>query len=339
MVFNAMVHPPQSFPAKVLWGAVFSTLLVTSCGSRMESESGSIASKVVSAPAPAAMNPAPAEFAQDLAQGRSSADSTANSNQPASSADRAKNTASKPQLVKSASLSLSVNSVTEALKKTRAIVTQHQGDFLGLQDSPASANGDRHTLSIQIRVAQDQLDSTLESLSQIGTIQTRGLTAEDVSDQLVDFDARLRNLRKTESTLLTIMDRSGSVGDVLKVAQELSRVRDETERITAQISNLNNRVTFSHISLSLEEVVASQKPQRPFGAEFQEAWEDSTHSMTQLTMSLGKLGIWSVAYTPYWLGLGVLLFAWKTRSLPWQKPRPQLATLPSSPPSEEPPSE
>jgi len=40
------------------------------------------------------------------------------------------------------------------------------------------------------------------------------LTAEDVTTQLVDGEARLRNLRRQESILQKIMDRSGSIPGV-----------------------------------------------------------------------------------------------------------------------------
>lgn len=67
----------------------------------------------------------------------------------------------------------------------------------------------------------------------MGTVENQMITAEDVSDQLVDVQARLRNLRKSEEMVLKIMERSGSVGDVLKAANELSTIRESIERIDA----------------------------------------------------------------------------------------------------------
>lgn len=66
-----------------------------------------------------------------------------------------------------------------------------------------------------------------------------------MADQLVDFEARLRNLRKTETTLLQIMERSGSITDVLKVSEAFSQTRQEAEQLTAQLANLKNRVAYS----------------------------------------------------------------------------------------------
>jgi hypothetical protein len=222
---------------------------------------------------------------------------------PGQSPEKAAST--KPQLVKTAELSLVVKSVTESLQSINRMVKTQRGDILGLQDHPSGSGKARHTASMQIRVPQNQLDELLQSFSQLGTVERRNLNAEDVSEQLTDFEARLRNLRKTEETLLQIMSRSGSVGDVLKVSQELSNVREQSERIAAQLASLQTRVTYSRITLTLEEVLASSPPQRSVITELQETWADATQSVATLTTNLGKLGIWLIAYTPYWLAIAI----------------------------------
>ncbi len=67
-------------------------------------------------------------------------------------------------------------------------------------------------------------------------------------------------MQKTESTLLEIMERSGSVSDVLKVAQELSDVRQSIEQINAQLKSLQNQVAYSTITLKLEASCFYYKP-------------------------------------------------------------------------------
>ena len=86
-----------------------------------------------------------------------------------------------------------------------------------------------------MRVPQNLLEKTLNELAELGAVQSRNISAEDVGEKIVDFQARLSNLRRTESNLLKIMDKSGSVKDILSVAQELSRVREQIVRFTAQL--------------------------------------------------------------------------------------------------------
>lgn len=209
---------------------------------------------------------------------------------------------SRPQLAKTAEIALVVKSIDNTLRQVSQIVKQQQGDVLGLQDNKPE-NGSRQTASMQIRVPQDKLETTLDALAKLGTVQRRNLSAEDVTTQLVDVQARLRNLRQTESSLLQIMKRSGSVGDVLKVSQELSKVRESIEQIDAQLKSLTNRVAYSTITLQLEAAVSTTTPQQPLGLQVEDTWNNATQSVGELTTNLLRFAIWLIAYTPYLLVL------------------------------------
>lgn len=236
-------------------------------------------------PSPQAM-PAPASEA------------LANNNSTAQSVAKAQVPRVRSQLIKNAEIAVSVNSIEKTIQEVTKIVQQQQGDLLGFQDQkPKDAN--RHTASMQIRIPQNQLETTLDTLAKLGTVQRRTLTAEDVTDQLVDNEARLRNLRKQESTLLKIMERSGSVGDVLKVADQLSKVRQNIEQIDAQLKNLRSRVAYSTITLTLEENVATTPPEIPLNSQVKETWNQATHSLGELAVGLIRLSIWLAVFSPF----------------------------------------
>lgn len=231
-----------------------------------------------------------------------------------------------PQLIKKAELTLVVKSMPDSIKSVTTIAQQQQGDLLSFHDQKPSNASDRHSASMQLRVPQERLDATLKALAQLGIVQSQSLTAEDVSDQLVDTQARLRNLRQSEDALLKIMNRSGSVGDVLKVSQELSQVRESIERMDAQFKNLQNQVAYSTINLNLE-VALSATPTTtpPLTLRMQETWGKATHSVGEFTTSLLALTLWLLAYSPYFLLVGGAVYAWH-RYQKWQKP-----TVPLSP--------
>jgi len=211
---------------------------------------------------------------------------------------------SPPQLIKTADISLVVKSIDDTVKKVSTIVKQQQGDVLGLNDDKPQNVGTRHTASMQIRVPQANLETTIDTLAKLGTVQRRNLHAEDVTTQLVDIQARLKTLRQTESSLLQILKRSGSIGDVLKVTQELSKVRQSIEQIDAQQKSLTSRVAYSNINLQLEAAVSANTPQQPLGVQAQDAWNNSTQSVGEFSTNLMRSAIWLVAYSPY-----LLLFA------------------------------
>lgn len=225
-----------------------------------------------------------------------------------------------PQLIKTAELAIAVDSVEKSIDAATAIAQQQEGDVLGLQDD--SPSNSRQTAYMRLRVPQAKLEATLNALAGLGTVQRQSLTTEDVSNQLVDFQARLRNLQKTEEMLLNIMERSGNVGDVLKVAQELSNVRNSIEQIDAQLKDLQNRVAYSTINLNLEGAIASTSTDRTVSTQLGETWQRSTQSLGELTVDLLQLGIWLMVYSPYFIGLAGIAYGYSR----WRKSRQAIAT-------------
>ncbi|RCJ24799.1 hypothetical protein A6770_03850 [Nostoc minutum NIES-26] len=242
----------------------------------------------------------------------SSADRAASINETASSVSQKAEAAPAPrtraQLIKKASMTVIVNSVDKSIDSVSQIISKQRGDLIGLREQQPTNDSSRHTASIQLRVPQNLLEPTLEEFVKLGTVENRNITAEDVGDRLVDFQARLTNLRKTEANLQKIMDRAGSVRDVLNVAQELSNVRQSIEQIDAQLKNLQNQVAYSTITLNLEAAVSSTSPQRAVGSQIQETWNNSTHSFGAFTIGLLKLGIWLMVYSPYLLILAAAVY-------------------------------
>ncbi|MFS0516781.1 DUF4349 domain-containing protein [Nostoc sp. UIC 10607] len=238
---------------------------------------------------------------------------------------------SRPQLIKKAAISLTVNSVDQTVNTVSQIINKQQGDLIGLRQQQPKTDNPRHTATIQLRIPENRLEPTLEQLAKLGTVESRNITAEDVGDRLVDFQARLTNLQKTEANLQKIMDRAGSVRDVLSVAQELSNVRQTIEQINAQLKSLQNQVAYSTITLNLAAAVSSTTSQPAFGLQVQETWNKSTHSLSSFSVGLLKLGIWLIVYSPYLLIFVALVYGFNR----WRRTHsPRLRQTPESNTSE-----
>lgn len=296
-------NPKSDRLVNLLLIGILSAIALPSCSAGYNATSGSSTAQLSakSGAIPAA-EPAPMAVMDNMANEQAqnvvaSADGTVVAAAPAKR--------SLPQLIKKAELTLVVKSIDKSMREVSATVRKQQGDLLGFQDSQPTDSSIRHTASMQIRVPSQKLDSTLDNLAKLGTVQSRSLTAEDVSDQLVDYQARLKNLRKSEEAVLKILERSGSIRDVLQVSKELSNIRDSIERISAQLNNLQNQVAYSTITLNLEAAVsATPASGTPVGLRVQETWGQATHSMSELTFGLLSLSIWLFAFSPYLLLIG-----------------------------------
>lgn len=207
----------------------------------------------------------------------------------------------RPQLIRKARMTVIVKSLDKSVDAVEKIINQQKGYLLNLQETQIDNSNYRSSATVQMRVPQNALQNTLGQLAELGIVQNRNITAEDVGEQIVDFQARLTNLRRTESNLQKIMDKSGSIKDILTVSQELSKVREQIERITAQVKSLQNQVAYSTITLDLRAAVSNTSNQPGLPSQIQDTWNNSTSSFAAFTVGLMKLGIWLIVYTPYLL--------------------------------------
>jgi len=271
-------------------GLIVSTFALFSCSSLNESNSAKVMSSPANAPVPAA---------KSLQMDASAPEQTTPEPKKQS------------QLIKRAQLTLVVQSIHQTTESITEIIRKQQGDILKFEAQKSPDNSQRQTAYLEFRVPQQRLETTLNSLAKLGTVENQMITAEDVSDQLVDFQARLRNLRKSEEMVLKIMERSGSVGDVLKAANELSTIRESIERIDAQLKSLQNQVAYSTITLNIESVVSAAPTQENLGLRVQETWGTATHAMEEFTWLLVGLMLWLLAFSPYLLIIGGAVYGYR----------------------------
>jgi Domain of unknown function (DUF4349) len=221
--------------------------------------------------------------------------------------------ATKPQLIRTASLHLTVPDVDAALGEMRTLLKQQQGDIYNLMDE-RGGSGDRRLVSLELKVPQQNLDATLTALMKLGTVVNTQVASEDVTTQIVDTEARLKNLRQEEAMTQKIMDRAGSIKDVLAVSQQLSQVREQIERLDAQVKQLKTKVAYSSIKLQLDAaIVGGPVSQNTFGQQVQDRWNGSTRSATQLMIGFMLLGIGLIPFLPLLLLLGGGLYVFRRR--------------------------
>ncbi len=221
--------------------------------------------------------------------------------------------AAKPQLIKTAALRLTVQDVDGAIGELRTRLKQQQGDIYNFDDQ-RGGDGSRRQVSLELKVPAQNLHTTIEALSKLGTVVNTQVSSDDVTTQIVDTAARLKNLRQQEAMTQKIMERTGSIKDVLAVSQQLSQVRDQIERLDAQVKQLKTQVAYSTIKLQMTAaIVGGPVNQNTFGQQVQDRWNRSTRGASQLMIGLTLMGIGLIPFLPFLLLLGAGLYVLRRR--------------------------
>jgi hypothetical protein len=157
-----------------------------------------------------------------------------------------------PMIARTVTLALLVKDFDSARASLDAILARHKGyaATLGLSTPLGAAR----SLQASLRVPQPQLASVLAELRTVGHVETEIQNSEEITRQHADLVARLKNSHETEGRLQAmLMQRTGTIGDVLAVEQEMARVRAELEQMEADQKNLERRVSYTAIDLSFSE--------------------------------------------------------------------------------------
>lgn len=178
---------------------------------------------------------------------------TGESTQPAAPAPLPQSEApSGPMIARTASLNITAKDFERARAAMDRVVKTHQGYVSSLTVS--AEQGTARSLDAKLAVPAAQFEATLADLRALGHVAQEQQSSEEVTSQVVDLDARLKNARETEAQLAEILrSRTGKVGDVLDVEREMARVRGEIESMEADEKQLRGRVAFASIELNLSE--------------------------------------------------------------------------------------
>jgi hypothetical protein len=204
-----------------------------------------------------------------------------------------------PLIVRTATIRIITNDF-EAVRPSVARILTQMGGFVGQMDVTGS-RGTPRSLRATLRVPAARLDPTLAELKKLGQVVAESQAGDDVTEQVIDLEARLTNNRNTEKRITELLQkRTGDLADVLSAERELARVREEIERLEAQRKNLEQRVSYATLTLELSE---ERKAELDLGAtsvssRFRNALVDGVRSAAD---SLLEFALFAIRVGPFLL--------------------------------------
>jgi len=206
-------------------------------------------------------------------------------------------------VIKSADLSLQVDSAREAETSVRAIVARLGGYVVKVQ---TSGSDEDLSSTITFRVPAARFDEALAGVQGLAKkVFSRTVTGDDVTEEFVDLDSRLKNLEATRDRLQAFLDKAENVDEALKVNQSLSEIQGQIEQIKGRQQFLKQSASLSTITVSLAPVPPPAPPQA------EDSWQplgvarEALRGLVSFGQALASLAIVLLVWSPVWAPLAL----------------------------------
>jgi hypothetical protein len=209
-----------------------------------------------------------------------------------------------PKVIKTASVRVEVarGGFSDALGEATAVAGKYGGFVL----SSALEGEKARRGSLVIRVPAERFELALADIRDLGTLNRERVSGEDVGQEFIDLEARLRNLRAHEGVMLRLYDRAQTIPESIRVQKEVTSVQLRIEEIEGRLRYLRDQAAFGTISIGLVEV--GVVPDGPKGV-IERSWERAV----DVVLALASVAIVSLGFiVPIGL-LGLMLFPFVRR--------------------------
>ena len=208
------------------------------------------------------------------------------------------------KIVKTVNLTVETKEYEQYISAIRSDVAASDGyvETSSLNDSYSGRNS--RYASFVFRIPADKLDEFLQKAGEKGKITFQKEDQLNVTLEYVDIQSRIKAYTTERDTLLELLKKADDLKDVISVQERLSDVNYQIENYTSQLRVLENRVSYSTVSLDLYEVERVTEDETSLSGEIKNALAENWSNLKQ---GIRDFIVWFVGGLPIIIPVAVLI--------------------------------
>lgn len=160
------------------------------------------------------------------------------------------------KIIRNADLTMEVSSTTDTQHRIVSIAEAH-GGFVVTSEAKQRESTEpiKRTLDVRlvVRIPENRFGSALDQIRGLtSNLTEEKVSGQDVTEEFIDLEARIRTQRALELQFLEIMKQARKVEDALEVQRQIADVRTDIEKLEGRKRFLENRASLSTIVVTLE---------------------------------------------------------------------------------------
>lgn len=217
-------------------------------------------------------------------------------------------------LIKTLKVSMSVKDTRNAADELQTWIgtTDTRSSSAGIDYEQVGNNLYNITLSFSVQSSlYPRIERYLRDYASQHGGQLLGLTetVQDVTNDYIDTQSRLTNLKGEQARLLELLSHAQALGDIISIQDKLTDVEGQIENIEAHLKALNDQVTFYTVTITLQPVDTAVSPQGN-GWSLGQVFHDAFAASLGFAQWLVTFIIWLLAFSFYIIPAALLFWLW-----------------------------
>ncbi len=151
------------------------------------------------------------------------------------------------QNIKNGRLEIEVESITTATQSLRTIISNEKGYIY------SSNNQSEREVFFITRIPPEKLESVITSASSLGKVTSKTISTQDITDEMIDIDAKIKNLTALRDRFRDLLTRATKISEIIEVERELNRVQTELDSIEGRYNALKSQAAMSTLEIRIKQ--------------------------------------------------------------------------------------
>lgn len=160
------------------------------------------------------------------------------------------------KIIRNADITIEVSSTTEAQHRVTSIAEGHGGFVVTSEAKQRQSTDPAQRLTdfkLVVRVPANQFGVALDEIKKLASnVPEEKTTGQDVTEEFIDLEARIKTQKALEIQFLEIMRQATKVADALEVQRQIAEVRTEIEQLEGRKRFIENRSSLATITVNVQ---------------------------------------------------------------------------------------
>lgn len=192
------------------------------------------------------------------------------------------------KIIKTARLAFETKDVEATHKKILQLASQHKGL---VQNDNSGKDYNRIYKNMTVRIPTENFQQFIDGISEgVAYFDQKDISRQDVSEEFVDLEARLKAKRVLEERYLELLKKANKVEEMLQIERELSTIREEIEAKQGRLQYLQSQVSMSTVNIEFYKTTAETGITQSYGQKMKNALQGGWNGIS--VFFLGILYLW-----------------------------------------------